>query len=468
MYVFLSHNIIRNNCILIIMSIYLETYLEMHPNSKYLFTEDDADIAPIRLKDKFTNNLRTHVWRKPEFKELAPSDSTENDVGGHSGRKCPAEYAANCGASYIEVEIRGRWKGQKGGKVVFRYINVQQLFEDAKVCAILCRGGAVMYEVVPAAAAALTDAWLFEHIVPNITRRFGNDRGLCKVLALPLLYICLSENEDVYVPSALRDRVRGAYNVLNLDIQQPIRKVPLVVHRIDGLMHIDPVRLDGDEGGDTTVTATSTTGAVGGGRGVSNELVQSFMVRVNRLEHQQSQHHAGTSNQLTEMRSFIGSQFRRVNRNVSAFGGTIEGGALVRQRASNSGQRPLGPNAAAGAPAEATATPAEATSAELINNPKTLMELWNEYDKGINGRKAARKFTTAERVRSRKMKQKYWRRNHVWQAIERLVRKGRTPMVACNEIRTVYANVSVTKIIENMIDDKKRYLNNGGIHPDLC
>ena len=207
----------------------------------------------------------------------------------------------------------------------------------------------------------------------------------------------------------------------------------------------------GDEGGDTTATATatSTIGAVGGGRGVSNELVQSFMVRVNRLEQQQSQHHAGTSNQLTEIRSFIGSQFRRVNRNVSAFGGTIEG-ALVRQRASNSGQRPLGPNAAAGAPAEATATPAEATPAELINNPKTLMELWNEYDKGINGRKAARKFTTAERVRSRKMKQKYWRRNHEWQAIERLVRKGRTPMVACNEIRTVYAMLMVASLQKSL------------------
>ena len=39
-----------NNCILIIMSIFLEVYLEMHPDSKYLFTHDRDPKAPDRLK----------------------------------------------------------------------------------------------------------------------------------------------------------------------------------------------------------------------------------------------------------------------------------------------------------------------------------------------------------------------------------------------------------------------------------
>ena len=102
------------------MSIYMEYFLELHPRSKYLFTDDD-DKAPNRLKDRYTKNAREDVWRKPEFVELAPEaarvspNGWATDIGSHSGRKCSAEYAANCGAAVIEVEIRGRWKGQKGG-----------------------------------------------------------------------------------------------------------------------------------------------------------------------------------------------------------------------------------------------------------------------------------------------------------------------------------------------------------------
>jgi len=123
------------------MSIYLETYLELNPTSKYLFTADDNVKAPERLKSTFTNNLRDKVWKKQQFKDLAPEDSKEGDIASHSGRKCPAEYATNCGGSTNAVEIRGRWKGQKGGRVVFRYINVQQLYEDAEIAGLLCLGG---------------------------------------------------------------------------------------------------------------------------------------------------------------------------------------------------------------------------------------------------------------------------------------------------------------------------------------
>ena len=217
------------------MSIYLEIFLRMHPASKYLFTEDDHKLAPKRLKNTYTSALRVHVWRKPEFIELAPEASPldknghPTDVASHSGRKCPAEYATNCGASSNEVEIRGRWKGQKGGRVVFRYINVQQLYEDARVASLLCRGGPVRYTFKE--GVEITDDWLFEHVVPNIRRRYPNDARLCRVLALALLYICLQHNEDIYVPPPLRSTVRDAYAALGIDEEEPIQKVPLHVYR---------------------------------------------------------------------------------------------------------------------------------------------------------------------------------------------------------------------------------------------
>ena len=64
-----------NNCILIIMSIYLESFLELHPGSKYLFTEDDDDKAPTRLKKKYADNVRDNVWRTEDFIGLAPEAS---------------------------------------------------------------------------------------------------------------------------------------------------------------------------------------------------------------------------------------------------------------------------------------------------------------------------------------------------------------------------------------------------------
>ena len=103
------------------MSVFIESFLERHPNSKYLFTEDDNAKGPNRLKAKYSKVLRDEVWRKPEFIDLAPeaapldSHGWPTNIGTHSGRKCPPEYGAKCGADTVEIEIRGRWKGQNGG-----------------------------------------------------------------------------------------------------------------------------------------------------------------------------------------------------------------------------------------------------------------------------------------------------------------------------------------------------------------
>ena len=114
------------------MAVYLEWFLQLYPNSKYLFTEDDDEKAPARLKKVYANFVRDNVWRTPEFMALAPEASPldkngwPTDIATHSDRKCLAEYAANCGGSPSEVEIRGRWKGAKGGRIVFRYIKVSR------------------------------------------------------------------------------------------------------------------------------------------------------------------------------------------------------------------------------------------------------------------------------------------------------------------------------------------------------
>ena len=453
------------------MAIYLESFLDEHPDAVYLFTPDDNKKAPERLKDQYTGKLKRYIWTHPDFVSLAPADSVVGDIASHSGRKCPAEYAANCGAATNAVEIRGRWKGQKGGRVVFRYINVQQLYEDAEVAGILCLGGPVMY-VVKEGLTQITTPWLHEHVVPNIARRFATDRRFIRVMALPLLFICMSEIERVHVPPAIRQRVRDAYSALGVEVEQPVRKIPLLIDRgMGGVLRIDPVDLPPDEPAPgMPVTEAPAQGVVASGvrrrARMANDVSESLLVRMNRLENSFSQSTVSTATQLTEMRCHMTSQFRVVNANLRGFGGTIQG-ALVRQAMNGTPRNPPVPRAAATAAAAAADSAQDSAPPTLVNNPRTVMELWREFKFGINGRKAAERWTRKERNQDRRTKQKYWRRNHVWHVLDHLVRGGRTAERAVLELRRVYGfKSSVSKVIEALVKDKKRFP--GGIHPNLA
>jgi len=65
-------------------------------------------------------------------------------------------------------------------------------------------------------------------------------------LADALLYICLksineSDTTAISVPSHIRDRVAASYNSLGLDDDQPVKKVPLHVYRVNETLQIDKV-----------------------------------------------------------------------------------------------------------------------------------------------------------------------------------------------------------------------------------
>jgi hypothetical protein len=99
--------------------------------------------------------------------------------------------------------------------------------------------------------------------------------------------------------------------------------------------------------------------------------------------------------------------------------------------------------------------------AVLSPNPRTLYLLWEEYQHGIGGRKAARLFSAPERGR---VKHKYHCRKVVWTLVSALVRSGLTANVALDRIYQVYgAQATVTTIINRL----KRDIRDGTLHPDL-
>eukprot|EP00985_Skeletonema_marinoi_P019559 scaffold11256_cov65-Skeletonema_marinoi.AAC.1 len=152
-------------CLLLLLGIYLESYLAAHPDPKYLFTEhvnihpvSHVDQAPDNIKNKWRQRLKKVVWSRPEFEDVECMDEDENEggVGTHSRRKFAADYASNCGHSETAIEIRGRWKRLRGGRIVFQYIGLKKSFEDASVCGSLCIGGPIKYELKEGTEAVQT------------------------------------------------------------------------------------------------------------------------------------------------------------------------------------------------------------------------------------------------------------------------------------------------------------------------
>jgi Transcriptional activator of glycolytic enzymes len=102
----------------------------------------------------------------------------------------------------------------------------------------------------------------------------------------------------------------------------------------------------------------------------------------------------------------------------------------------------------------------------LSPTPRTLAELWKEYQFGIGGSKPAKDWSSTERGNTRQgIKQKYYRRKMVWLTIEKLMERGHTRDAAINKIRSAYGwRCSVTQIINFIIANHQ---NGGHGHPNL-
>ena len=98
--------------------------------------------------------------------------------------------------------------------------------------------------------------------------------------------------------------------------------------------------------------------------------------------------------------------------------------------------------------------------AKLVDSPKTLKVVWQEYVSGINGTKAAHEYNNAD---SAKNSTKYSRRKNLWDLVSAWVRAGKTPEQAISKILKVYHPITlVTGILDKLAKDKKI-----GSHPQL-
>ena len=139
-----------------------------------MFTDADAtdERAVKNIINRYSDRLREVVFSNEEYRAIYRG-TDRRGLGTHSIRKGPATYAKACGASLPEVETRGRWKADKGATAGL-YAGLKDKYTDAKVAGILCVGGPCAYRLRD--GVDLSNEWLFEHVVPNIRRRFPGRR----------------------------------------------------------------------------------------------------------------------------------------------------------------------------------------------------------------------------------------------------------------------------------------------------
>jgi len=161
------------------------------------------------------------------------------------------------GCSHDQVDIRGRWKTRRSGRVVDAYISPEQPYIDAHVASALCQNAPIAYKCHPQ-ATGVTNAWLLQHVVPAINQFFGPTDNIALVLALPLLWAALDPSMEERMDPEQREYIQEEYAKVSTlpEGVNPVVKVCLSVWHHQTELHITEV-LPMNTGGHQQSSSTS-------------------------------------------------------------------------------------------------------------------------------------------------------------------------------------------------------------------
>ena len=356
-----------------------------------------------------------------------------------------------------EVEIRGRWKGGRNGRVVNLYINVKQLPTDGKVAAVLCVGQPVKYKLK--ADTAVTRGWLLANVVPGIHEHFADDTAnrIADVLALPLLWACLDPVASQLISPAVGGRVSANWTIHCVEHElprdrNPVEKVVLQVHRYENQLVIDellavPEVVGGNGNGDVDPLLLAN-------RAAGNQQQLSILTnQVHQLKLDLAQVKMELSTAIAESRNYNERQLTLLHKTL---------GKLLHQAPTRRvPNRPANAATAAGV-AAGTGIQFAPLRAGLSKCPRSLHELWREWTDGLDGNKPASQLKTSER--GGKARFVYFNRKFVWDVIKKFTDKNISHLTAIDSIEAAYGrNKSITHYITCLKRDKRT-----GGHPNLA
>ena len=468
------------------MALWMETNLDRNPSamsSPYVFSfSNDIEVPGGGQKSKVLVQkiFGQTIFKMDEFTggeggvtQQASGAGAGAGAGGllgsHSIRKFAATHIRLCGCTKDEKDIRGRWKSRK--RISDVYDDVELPYPDAKVANRLCIGGPCYYVMngeleqtgsgtgdssnnnnnSTTCMLTMMTSFILGAVVPNIRKRMSESCTL--VLGKALLWYlfspeCMEACEYIPALAAMRHQVRRQFfeiaraadvsGIEEVDYN-PIRKVPVIVSGDQGSVMIETLDADVLAG-----APGHRVGGVGSAAAIQDQLlaIQSSLSQVRQ--------------DANESKNSINMQFGNINNQLLIMNGNFKrmGKQPVRMMA----------EAAAviqeheGGPAICAAPP---LIASLSVAPRSLFELWEEYQVGIGGRKPAKQFTHHERGC---VKHRYHLRNIVWQVILGLVRQGHSDQRAIDLIYNIYGGgTSVTNVIRAL----KRDIKGGTLSPTL-
>ena len=406
------------------------------------FSNDHARPSGGQKAKVMASKMLRTIFECDDF-ALHDDDDVTGPLGSHSLRKFASTWLRRNGGTKDEKDTRGRWKKRR---VSDTYDDMELPYPDTKAAGMLCVGGPCSYQVKT--NSGITTDWILSNVVPNIANVYG--RGVAKVLGKALLWCIFSEHRE-WVPTILLNHVTTAYTALNTRLpigENPISKTILIITGEDAVVHITECGAEDENEGEI--------GNVGGNlQALSNrQLLQTLLAQVGILQRQITMSNHEREADRVAIRNLvrtINENYRRLARNPVRAMNQHQGDNHQegnRNQAFDMGRQPQ--DNENGHP-----------PADLSSCPRTLYDLWLEYEQGLGGRKAARLFTAQERGR---VKHKYTRRKHVWDLIKLLIRSGLTYQTACDRIYAVYGHTTtVTSIINRLHNDKR----SGNLHPDL-
>ena len=332
------------------------------------------------------------------------------------------------------------------------YIDAVLPYPDAKVAASLCIGGAVKYEL--RRDSRISEDWIVEHVSRNIHRFFP--RPMALVMGKALLWGVCDDDVCQFIDSLLVERIRSDVRTLNGCFNNnvnPVRKVPLIISGEEGALIInelveDEDNDDGDNapgGGAAVCQVANINGSTNINGGSDGAQLRVLVSAVKSLTRQNEE----LKNELHIFKSTCNTLLTQLNTSVKRISiiPNIRANSIRNARDNSAGGSTRGATIDSN---ESSTVPYEAT---LCKCPKSLFVLWQEYEFGVAGRKAAKLFSSRERGR---VKFNYSLRNHFWLLVNQMIAKGYTHTAAIDKIYSVYGTqLSATQILRQIRSDAK-------------
>jgi len=290
----------------------------------------------------------------------------------HSIRKCTSAFAKRMGSTQDDVDIRGRWKGDSGGRTSTRHINLEQPHVDANTAGHLCVDGAIKCEFKD--GAHLGPAFFAEHVCPNINNYFPASSKMAETLGPALLCACFEPPVATQqIPAWLVKKVKGACEDYRPELWphgvNPIERVKLNIYKVGKLLCIDELPMvAGPEGAPVQQQQQQSIG-----NDQQLAMLCSMNQQLSHLEEKVEASHGDIKQELIQ-------QLSHINRNVSRI-----------QLLAPTQRTPLQNNTNNMGPIRSTAA--------QLGKPKCMHSLWVECTHGIVGNKPAKDFTPPEMVR---------------------------------------------------------------------